>query len=132
MAFRTVRTATWALPLSVGCVLLSGCALGPLGPLASGDGAEYAELHSHNCSGLAIERQERLTRIATLEHSVQGELQAPPATLMQAVQRNGPSPEVGTQSYAQLAAERRLLDEVAAASLSAKCTVTATANAKTP
>ncbi len=103
-----------------------------MGPLASGDDAHYAELHSRNCSGLAIERQERVARIAALEKLVQGELQAPPATLMQVVQRSGSSPEVGTQSYAELAAERRLLDENAAATLSAKCPAGAAPTAKMP
>lgn len=130
MADSTSSRFAGPLLLAVGCVMLSGCALGPLGPLASGNGMQFAEIHSHTCNGLGIERQERLARIAALETSVKAELDSPPATLMQAVQRSGPTPEVGTQSYGQLAAERRLLDENAAATTDAKCLVAQTA--KTP
>jgi hypothetical protein len=90
---------------------VSGCALGPI---ASFDGADYSEIRSRNCAGLALERQQRLERIASLEAAMKTELTAPPATLAQAVQRMGSAPEVGTNAYGELTSERLRLEGTAA------------------
>jgi hypothetical protein len=114
---------TWCrLPVRVAavCLSLSGCALGPI---ASFDGADYSEIRSRNCAGLALERQQRLERIASLEAAMKTELTVPPATLAQAVQRMGSAPEVGTNAYGELTTERLRLEGNAAEQQRIPCPV---------
>ena len=102
-------------------LLVSGCALGPLGPLASFDGSDDLANRGRNCAGLAIERTEHAQRISILEAAVKTELAGPPDTLVHAIKRLGNAPEAGTKSYAELTAERAKLAESEAAAGSAKC-----------
>ena len=100
---------------------VAGCAMGPLasgnglstGAIgAAGSGVDFAsgDLHGTSCEGLALERQQRQARIAALQPSLTTDLANPPATLMQILQRASTTPEVGTNTYAQIAAERANLD----------------------
>ncbi len=89
------------------CFVLGGCALGPI---ASFDGGTYSEVRGHSCNALAIERQQHVARIATLEGTMAAELAKPPTTLAQALQRMGDSPQVGTDAYAELTSEQTRLE----------------------
>jgi len=116
-------------------VVLAGCAMGPLPSstsheaIATGSIGTAApstglgEIHSGTCSGLALERIERLRRIDVLQESVNAELTKPPATIEQAMQRSGSSPEQGTTAYRDLAAERVHLDTVKAAEAKMSCPI---------
>jgi hypothetical protein len=118
-----LAVSTWLrLPLvsAVVCFAASGCALGPI---ASFDGADYSEIRSRNCAGLALERQQRLERIASLEAAMKSELTVPPTTLAQAVQRMGSAPEVGTNAYGELNSERLRLEGNAAEQQRIPCPV---------
>ncbi len=106
------------------CLPMAGCALGPL---ASTTGAEDGQIHSRNCSGLAIERGQHQARIAALQTAMTTELEAPPTTLVHAMQRMGDTPETGTAAHAELMAERSLLAATEAAANGLHCSATAMA-----
>ena len=114
------RSASQALLALAACCTLAGCALGPL---ASSNGADEIatasiaggsvsaeEIHSASCDGLALERRERVKRIAALQPNIAAELGSPPATIAQALQRVSAAPETGTTAYAQIAQERTNLE----------------------
>jgi hypothetical protein len=115
-------------------VALSGCGMGALpsshsgpvtGALATPGVAAAStgidEIHSTTCPGLAIERQERLRRIAALQTAIAAELKNLPTTVAQAVQRASGAPEEGTLAYGEMMVERAQLDSIAAAGTRLRC-----------
>ena len=122
--------------------LMSGCAFGPM-PSATGrdgivmgsigakglDGAGLGEIHSGTCKGLRVERQDRLRRIEALQAAMAAELASPPATLAQALQRAGETPEAGTLAYREIAGEKVHLDALIAAATKLGCSLESPAKA---
>jgi hypothetical protein len=130
---RIISALRWSIIAQLFGSALGGCVMGPLpssysGPVtgsigagavsSSGQAIEQAstglgEIRSSTCAGLALERQERLQRIAQLQTTVVAELASPPATLAQAVQRATGNPEEGTAAFKDISVERTQIASIA-------------------